>query len=171
MKKKFINFNFFLIKLGAVLRSPNPLRANQSATLGDSSQRVRVFVHLTDDRVYSGSFHRCTGLFMPRWVLHRNLAYGSEGRVFIRRSGGKGVVSIIEPLGHLININDDIPEKHRCWLLTKGGTLLSADLRIYNHEPLPKTNHARCFVRTPDDNIVYVGELDYNRSRRPSWLV
>lgn len=168
-----INFNFYLAKLGTMLSSPNSPRANSSAALGNSSQRVRVFVHLTNDRVYSGFFDTLSfhGNVIPRWVLHRSPEDNIEERVYLRMPDGKGAYSIIEHLQHLINVNDDIPEQPRCWLLTLNGSLLSADLRPYNHDLLPDTSLVRCFVRIPALNSVYVGELDINRSRRPSWVM
>lgn len=149
----------------------SPPMANPLVRLADSSEHVRCFVHLRDDRVFSGIFNSITGVAYPRWALHRDPGYFPEESVYLRMPSGRGAIAVIAPLKHNIHINDDIPEHHRFWLLLSSGTLLSANLRRYNYERLPDNDKARCFVRIPDERTVYVGEVDYNLGRRPSWLM
>lgn len=85
----------------------------------------------------------------------------------------KAFVSRITHLNHGININDDIPEKHHCFVKIGTDTILSAILDPFNNlEPLPTTIRPRFFAQIPDrNNTVYMGELYYHYGLRPSWLV
>lgn len=130
---------------------------------------MHVYIHLPDDRVFSGLLQNLKGIKIPFWVTNPHRLYNSKYHVYVRLPDGRGLISIIQPLHHAININDDLHEDNRCFVSTGNSTLLSAFLYHYTH-PVLISGRTRVFVRMPHDNSTYVGMLNYDDSRRPSWI-
>lgn len=162
-------FDFFCTKLGAMQRfGPRINLPYLNASFYGQSD---VFVHLPDDRVFTGHLKNVRNRNIPFWVEHPNQLNNSRFNVYMRIHVGRGLVSNLELHEHPININDAIPEEPYCFILTGINTILATTLYRYNLEEIPDTSRPRVFVRMPDsNNTVYVGKLDNFRGHRPSWL-
>lgn len=173
-RKILINIEFF--KLGAMLGRVSPPRASLPGSklpaISRHRTRTSAYIHMPNDCVFSGDFQIVKNSKLPFWVTHPNQAYHLEHFVFIKLPNGRGLVTSVKPLHHGININDDIPGKHRCFVSIETNTISSALLHRYNHrKPLPETTFPRIFLQFPDgNNTLYVGELHYDYGRRPSWI-
>lgn len=173
-----MNLDFFLQKLVAVQRNPPGASSRREGQARENlrgppflPRRTRVYVHTPDDKVFTGFFEILGQRAIPFWVTNPHQSYTSVYRVYVRMPNGKGLLSMIQPLYHDININDKLHEANRFFVSLESRTFLSAFLYPYYHQPLPISNFPRVFVRMPDDNKTYVGELNYYYGHRPSWLI
>lgn len=133
----------------------------------------RAYLHMPDDRVFFGYIKNLQKAAPPFWVTNPQQGYSSKYNLYVRMPDGSGSLSKLQPLKHNININDKIHENPCCFISSGTSSFLEGFIHRYNPHlvTIRYTGRPLVFVRIPDDNKTYFGELNYDFNRRPSWLV
>lgn len=151
-----------------MIRTPSPPRSRSRFLPTAFPPNTRAYIQNPDGEVFSGWLRWNLG--SPAWVNDANEGNDSIWHVYVKMDEDFGYWSTTKFRPHHIDINDRIPEKHRC-LISYRDDILIAVLEPYIPHPEQIVRDRQVIVKTPNEgNTRYTGVLEHYFGRPPAWI-